>query len=191
MSARSRQAKALARELSETTGVHVEIRYADVHEWLAEWQDGPTRDQMAGMLAELQESGRYPEMAGQTVRTSRSTSDRAWAALAVAADREGTLRPKVAAAAAARRANSLHLPAYGNLTHDDHALLNLIEDELEVTAYPERAASPEDEPVIQRLVEAGEYNIYRMCSIILAGPVPGVLPEGVTPLHRPRNRRND
>lgn len=187
MSARSREARVFARELSDLAKVRVEITYERPGEWLVQWGDGPTRDRMFETIRELKASGRYPQMASQRISVSRFTGGRAWAALAIAADREGTLRAKVAASVAYRRANGIgaSVAHYGTLTDADHAVLAIIEDTLEVTDYPDRPAAPEDVPAIERLVAASNDNIYRMAAILLAsdGDMAGELPEGVTPLH--------
>jgi hypothetical protein len=191
VSARSREAQALARELSSSTEVRVEITYERPGEWRAHWGDGPTRDQMGTLIDQLQRSGRYPQMASQRINTSRWTSGRAWAARAIAADREGTLRPMVAAGVADRAANPYIVRMTGDrLTPADHALLACIEDVLEVTAYPDRPGAPEDIPAIERLVAAGADSEFRMAPLLLAADVAalGELPAGVTALHDRRRR---
>ena len=55
------------------------------------------------------------------------------------------------------------------------------------TEDPERASDPADEPVIQRLMKAGQNSEYRMAPLVLArDPVVflGEMPDGVTPLRR-------
>lgn len=191
MTARSRQAQALARTLADRSGVRVAIESTGRGEWLLQWAHGPTDDQMRNLVQAELDSGRYPDMAGQRIQRHRGWAPRAWAARAVAADREGLLRPAVAAGAAQRRqlAPSGVLIRGTEMTAEDFALLAYVERLLEETAAPDMASDPADEPVIERLLAASGGNEYRMTEILLspeadAWIVRGELPEGVTPLRR-------
>ena len=87
VSTRSRQAQARAGELSGETDVAVAINYAYEKPgvWDVEWTDGPTVEQLRGLVADALDSGRHREMVGQRLNYHRGRSDRGWAARAIAA----------------------------------------------------------------------------------------------------------
>jgi hypothetical protein len=103
MTARSRQAQALGRELSARTGASVAIRYRGPGEWFAEWESGPSIVTMGDLISQQLDTGRYPGLRGEKMGYSRHCPPAAWAARAVAARRDGSLAAAVAEGAAYRR----------------------------------------------------------------------------------------
>jgi hypothetical protein len=73
--------------LSGETDVAVAINYAYEKPgvWDVEWTDGPTVEQLRGLVADALDSGRHREMVGQRLNYHRGRSDRGWAARAIAA----------------------------------------------------------------------------------------------------------
>lgn len=191
MSARSRQAKALARALTAQTAVQVTIDSTGRGQWLLQWAHGPTDDQMRGLVRAELATGPYPDMAGQQVQRHRGWAARAWAARAVAADREGTLRPAVELGEAWRRGLG-PLPIQDASTPEERALRAHVEDLIDRTPYPDRASDQADEPAIQRLLAASWGSEARMTALLLASDqaaAGGELPPGVIPLRRREVRR--
>lgn len=153
---RSRQADRLAAHLSEITGVRVELIYDTGATWHMGWTDGPLREEMRAHLAQALTDDSFAAMRDRTITTHRGTSCRAWAARATDSRREGTLAPAVAEHAAWARINlPQRVGAVDQLTPEDHALLRHIDQLIEATPYPERASAPEDEPLIEELLNAG------------------------------------
>ena len=151
------------------------------------WANSLTWDQMRALVDELLATGRYPAMAGTHLDLYRSTGSRAWAARAVAAYREDTkLREEVERRAARLRALDLQM-SFEAPPAEASALEDYVRSLVDGTEDPERASDPADEPVIQRLMKAGQNSEYRMAPLVLArDPVVflGEMPDGVTPLRR-------
>ncbi|MGP3983775.1 hypothetical protein [Streptomyces sp. KR80] len=74
MTSRSTQARRLGLELTETTGVRVELRYDSGTRWFAEWTDGPTKEQMRELLAAALAGPCYPDLRDRTLTTTRHHS---------------------------------------------------------------------------------------------------------------------
>ncbi|MEU8526454.1 hypothetical protein AB0C77_12780 [Streptomyces sp. NPDC048629] len=168
---RSRQAYRLATHLSTVTGVRVELVYDNGPRWNMSWPDGPTREQMRARLDEALSGHQFPDMRDRQLRLHRGTSARAWAARAIASRREGTLAPAVAEGAAWRLTEPPRHAPGSRLTPEDHALLQHVEQLLEVTPHPERPSAPEDEPLIEELLTAAggrRASEYKMAPILLA-----------------------
>jgi hypothetical protein len=71
------------------------------------------------------------------------------------------------------------------------ALMEHVEQEMDATSFPERASHPADEPVIERLLAAGDRAERRMALLLLEESpyvLTGALPAGVTML---AERRRD
>ena len=189
MSARSQQARALARALSAQAGIRVEIRYDRPGEWFAEWSSGPALEQMNELVRQLLSTGRYPDVEGQKLGFSRHCSTAAWAARAVAAHRDGSLAQAVAEGAAYRRGiGAVHPSAGAQRSPEYFALINHVNVLILTTAWPDRPSDPADEPVIERLLQASDGSESRMAELLLAED-PYVLAgeniPGVIPLRRP------
>ena len=153
MSARSHQARALARDLSARAGARVEIQYDRPGEWFAEWNSGPSLEQMSDLITQLLRTGRYPDLQAQKIGCSRHCSPAAWAARAVAAHRHGTLAQAVAEGAAYRRGLGAIHPSSGMQQSPEYfALLEHVGILILTTAWPERPSDPADEPMIERLL---------------------------------------
>lgn len=195
MSSRSSEALRLARELSEVAGVDVEISFDSGQMWNLEWSDGPTFDEMRDLVDRALTDGRFSLMADRKLRLYRGKSDRAWAARAIAARRDGSLAAEIAAGAAYQRplmqARSFGFPS--DLTAEDHAALSYIARLIDETTAPQVADAPEDEPLIQELLEAGKGSKFKMVRILtgeLSAPTAGdrpvlrVLPGGATESRR-------
>lgn len=196
MSTRSQQARALGRELSMRAGTRVDIRYADVGEWLAEWSTGPSLEEMNDLLSRLLSTGRYPTMRGQKLSFSRHCPRSAWAARAVAAYRDGTLAQAIAEGAAYRRGRGIVQPPSGGRGRSPEyfALVEHVGILVMTTSWPERPSDPADEPAIERLLQASGGSESGMAELLLAdGPyvLTGEHPPGVIPLHRPPRRRGN
>ncbi|MET8855540.1 hypothetical protein [Streptomyces sp. NPDC004579] len=176
---RTRQAYRLATHLGDVSGVRVELVYDTGAVWHLSWTDGPLREEMRALLGKALEEHQFAEMRDRTITTHRGTSTRAWAARAIASRREGTLTPAVTEGAAWRRTLPSSRPLGGNdLTPEDHALLQHVDELIEVTPYPDRASVPEDEPLIEQLLAAGTRELrygggsvaseYQMARVLLA-----------------------
>ncbi len=156
---RSRQAGLLARHLAEVTGVEVGLYYDTGARWIAMWADGPLQEEMRAHLDTALAEHHYVDMRDRKIDCHRSISQRAWAARAIASRREGTLGPAIADGAAHRRSLGVGMPRPGvqgpTHTHEYYALLRHVDDLCRETSYPERASTPEDEPLVQQLLAAG------------------------------------
>jgi hypothetical protein len=190
MSARSHQVRALARDLSARAGARVEIRYDRPGEWFAEWNSGPSLEQMSDLITQLLRTGRYPDLQAQKIGCSRHCSPAAWAARAVAAHRDGTLAHAVAEGAAYRRGLGAIHPSSGMQQSPEYfALLEHVGILILTTAWPERPSDPADEPVIERLLTVTGGSESRMAELLLAEDTYVLTGEdlpGVTSLHRRR-----
>lgn len=167
---RSRQAYQLGTHLSQVTEEQVDLRFDSGAIWLVEWTDGPLHEQMREHVVEALSGHRFPDMRDRTFRYTRHESSRAWAARAIAARRDGTLPRAVTEGAAWRRANLPHryLPYGSDLTPEDHALLDHVQQLLDTTPYPDRPSAPEDEPLIEQLLAAaGRGAEYAMTRVLL------------------------
>jgi hypothetical protein len=152
---RSRQAFRLAAHLTQVGGVEVELHYDSGPVWHVSWTDGPLREEMRGHLERALAGDHFADMRDRQLHLHRGETPRAWAARTIASRREGTVRPAVAEGAARSRAlPKTYTVRNSDLTPEDHALLQHVEDLIENTPFQERASAPEDEPLIEQLLSA-------------------------------------
>ncbi|MET9605249.1 hypothetical protein ABZZ17_09290 [Streptomyces sp. NPDC006512] len=156
---RSRQARLLARHLSDATDVGVNLIHAWGAVWSLHWEDGPAIEQMRALLdAALADNDRYGAMRDRTIHCARSISMRAWAAQAIACQRDGILARAVSEGVAQRLALGMRLPGPGcadsSDTHEVYALVSHVQERCGETPYPDRASEPGDEPLIEQLYAA-------------------------------------
>lgn len=188
---RSKQARALAHAIAGRVGVNrwdVGAQYVDERTgYRITWANGPTWRGMRDLTDELMATGRYPALAGTHLDLQRNTGPRAWAARVVAAYREETLWEPVEREAARIRALDSRLGLSSSIPgrDEEHALDEHVRKLVDETEHPERADDPADEPVIERLLKAGQNSDFKMAALVLArDPVVflGRMPVGVTPL---------
>jgi hypothetical protein len=118
--------RAFARDLSERTGVSIEVSYDSGPRWHLEWSDGPSRDAVIKAATKT-------DLAGAVIVTHRHYSTRAVAL--------GSIR--LAASTT----------TYGHSTAETRTWR--IEETLEEVDYPDRAADAREEHMVNRvLVEA-------------------------------------
>jgi hypothetical protein len=194
VTARSRQAHRLARELTQHAGIPVEVAYSDTRRYLIQWGNGPTRNGMRDIVAAELNSGAYPDLPRQIFTWSRGYSPRAFAARAAAARRDGSLARAVKAGAAERRRLGVNQPSWNRLRPEELAANEHIEHLLATTPYPDRPADPTDEMVIAALIEVSGGNEYAMLPALVApAAIAGAqsLPSNVIPLdsRRPHARK--
>ena len=168
MSARSIQARKLARALSAQTCVPVEVAFDGRKGYLVQWGNGPTVDAMAGRITAELGTGAYPSLPASKLSAFRGTTARAFAARAAAALRTGTLAEAVRAGVAYREQHDVTPPAWSRLSAADCAAHQHIEDELDKLSYPERPDDPDDEPVIEALLAGSKSNEYAMLPALAA-----------------------
>lgn len=188
---RSKQAKALAHAIAGQIGANrwdVGAQYIDERTgYRITWANGPTWRRMRDLTDELMATGRYPALVGTHLDLQRNTGPRAWAAQVAAAYREETLWEPVKREAARIRAIDAQLGLSSSIPgrDEEHALDEYVRKLVDETEHPERASDPVDEPVIERLLKAGQNNDFKMAALVLArDPVVflGRMPDGVTPL---------
>jgi hypothetical protein len=188
---RSKQAKALAHAIAARVGVNrwdVGAQYVNESTgYRIMWANGPTWHGMRDLTDELMATGRYQALAGTHLDLQRNTGPRAWAARVVAAYREETLWEPVKREAARIRAVDSELGLSSSIPgrDEEHALDDYVQRLVDETEHPERASDPADEPVIERLLKAGQNSEFKMAVLVLArDPVVflGEMPAGVTPL---------
>jgi hypothetical protein len=189
VSARSRQAQHLARNLGRAAGIGVRVDYDGGRGYLILWGDGPTAEDMSALVTAELASGQYPDLPARLLSSARGYTARAFAARAAAASRDGSLASAIDAGAATRRQFGDYLPSRSVLSDAEHDALRHIEQLLDVTPYPERAADPADEPVITSLLHASGGNEYKMLPALLqtrrnAEPAPAAAQPG-QPAHVP------
>ena len=196
VTAPSRQAQRLARELTSQTGIPVEIAYSDTRHYLIQWGNGPTREGMRDMVAAELNSGAYPDLSRQIFTWSRGYSAQAFAARAAAARRDGSLAQAIEEGAATRRRLGVTQPRWSGskLSPEELTGRQHIEHLLATTPYPDRPADPTDEMVIAALIEVSGGNEYAMLPALVApGAIAGAqsLPSNVIPLdsRRPHTRK--
>ena len=196
MTARSRQAQRLARELTQHAGNPVEVAYSDTRHYLIQWGNGPTREGMRDMVAAELNSGAYPDLSRQIFTWSRGYSPRAFAARAAAARRDGSLARAIEEGAATRRRLGVTQPRWSGtkLSSEELAACQHIEHLLATTPNPDRPTDPADAPVIATLIETSSSNEYAMLPALVApGTRPGSQspPSNVIPLgsRRPPGRK--
>jgi hypothetical protein len=183
MDKRNSQAFRLGRDLSEATGVSVEVAHERADLWCVEWADGPTRDEMRDRVEVALAGPGYPDLGDQNLWCARTRSPRAWASRAIAARRDGSLAREVEATAPHRRRLEKHLPlllANDTLTSEDYATLACVEALIDKTAYPDRPSAPEDEPLIEQLLAASDGDEFKMPGILRnadQAPTPPVGPQ--------------
>jgi hypothetical protein len=187
MSARSRQAQRLARELAAQAGIPVQVDYDGTRAYLIQWGNGPTVDDISGLVTAELSSGKYADLPARILSCSRGYSARAFAARAASARREGTLDLAVQAGAAERKRLGVSRPSRARLSDEELAAHEHIEGLLNATAYPDRADDPADEPVIESLIELSGGNQYAMLPTLVSPPPAdrGALPG---PGERPADR---
>jgi hypothetical protein len=188
---RSKQARALAHAIAGRVGVNrwdVGAQYVDERTgYRITWANGPTWRGMRDLIDELMATGRYQALAGTHLDLQRNTGPRAWAARVVAAYREEALWEPVGREAARIRALDSELGLSSSIPgrDEEHALDEYVRRLVDETEHPERASDPADEPVIERLLKAGQNSEFKMAALVLArDPVVflGRMPAGVTPL---------
>jgi len=167
VSARSRQAQHLARQLASRAGLPVDVAYDGTRAYLIQWGDGPTADQMSALVTAELATGQYPDLPAALLTSSRGYTARAFAARAAAARRDGSLASAIRAGVATRQRLGIQHPSWSTLSDADCAAHDHIERLLDVTAYPDRADEPADEPVIASLIEASGGNEYAMLPALL------------------------
>lgn len=161
----------LDRELTRVAGVEVRIVVDGIAAWGIEWVDGPTVDRMRGQVAAVRRERRHVAPPDHRLDYRRRHSPRAWAARAISAMRDASSVRAVAAGAAMRRNHpAAQGRRAGDLTPEDHALLDLVRRLSEGITNPERADRPEDEPLIRRLLDEGNHSTEAMCRLLNEAP---------------------
>lgn len=180
MSNRSTQAFNLARYLTGKAGVDVELSYDTGKKWYVAWGGGPTREQMQALIAEaLTHTHHFGLMLDRQLQTSRGESTRSWAARAIAAYSDGSLAEKVARGADRRRAMGLDdkKPRVGRyLSPEWYEVMSVVQQLIDTTANPDRPDDPEQLPLIEQLLTAGQQREGDMADILvnqLRAPQPG------------------
>lgn len=151
MSTRSAQAHHLAQALSAAHGVRFEAVY-DSGAWRIDWADGPLDSDVRAQVAAAVAGPDYPLLRDRKLNLYRGNTARAWAARAIAAHRDGTLTEGLKAGTVYRHER----PSWSDLTDEDLAILRFVEQQVQDTAYPERASDPADEPLITQLLESSK-----------------------------------
>src|ERR1022692_857750 len=169
MSARSCQAWQLALQLASQAAIPVQVAYDGGRGYLIQWGDGPTRDHMSALVTAELASGRYPDLPAGLLSSSRGYTARAFAARAAAARRDGSLASAIDAGVAERQRLGIQRPRWSAVSDAEHAAHDHIEQLLDATAYPSRAASPADEPVIASLLQASGGSEHAMLTALVQG----------------------
>lgn len=156
---RSRQARNLARHLSQWADVEVHLTHDASNRWDLEWVDGPTFDQMRSVLQEAVTDPQFELMADRKTSLFRGESDRAWAATAVAEVLDNGL------------------PA------DRHRAMRRVEELLATTQHPQHARQPDHEPMIEALLRHG--RPFDMAEALATDPANTLAGEDATILRFP------
>ena len=172
MSARSRQAQRLARELIRLTGVHVAVAYDGRRQYLVQWGNGPTMASMSGFLTAELSTGEYPNLPTRMLSCARGYSAQAFAARAVSARRDGTLVSAIQAGVLERERLGVTLPSWARLTGEELAAHQYVESLLEETASPDQPDTPADEPFIASLIQLSGGNDDAMLPILISPDPP-------------------
>jgi hypothetical protein len=170
---RSKQARALAHAIAGEIGGNrwdVGAQYIDERTgYRITWTNGPTWRSVRALIDELMATGRYQALVGTHLDLQRNTGPRAWAARVVAAYREEILWEPVKREAARIRAldSELGLSRSTPGRDEEHALDEYVRKLVDETEYPERPSDPADEPVIERLLKAGQNSDFKMAVLVL------------------------
>jgi hypothetical protein len=135
--------------LSELTGVQVRVQSETVT-----WTDGPTVPQMKGLVAE------HGAPADRNVTYRRTSSAIAWAARAIAV--HGVFSVDLSALRDLRR------PDWRNLPPGQRLALDVVQQAIDETPYPNRPDSAEHEAPIHKLLSAADHDKTRLAEILLA-----------------------
>jgi hypothetical protein len=168
VSARSRQAQRLARELTRLTGVHVAVIYDGTQQYLVQWGNGPTTDNMSGFLTAELSTAAYPDLPTRMLSCARGYTARAFAARAVSARRNGTLANAIQAGVLERYRLGATPPPSARLSSEELAAHRYVESLLDETSHPDQPDTPADEPFIASLIQLSGDNEYAMLSMLIS-----------------------
>jgi hypothetical protein len=167
VSALSRQAQRLARELTRLTGVDVAVAYDGGQHYLVQWGNGPMAGMSDFLTAELS-TGEYPHLPTRMLSCARGYSAQAFAARAVSARRDGTLVSAIQAGVLEHERLGFTPPSWARLSGEELAAHQYVESLLDETAYPEQPDTPADELFIASLIQLSGGNEYAMLPMLIS-----------------------